>query len=345
MAPGWRKVAFAASTAAALGAGLLLDVAAQPAAEADAKAAKKQDPAEARRAVEAASKLLEAGKAEQAAQALTATLTGGNLPPAILAKAFYVRGLAYRQQGKPAQAISDLTNALWLKGGLGGTERSDALKQRSAAYRDAGLTETGEAVASAPEPKSKSWWGGETGSTGASTGQSGSNWLSNIFGSGSSAPASKAPEATASVSKPEPAPAPKAPKVSSSWSSTTEVHAQADARTAPPEAPPPPPAKAPPPAVKSAPAAPPPSSKAQGRYKVQLAAVRTQAEALAIAAKAKREHAGALAAREPEIDQAVLGNMGAFYLVRVGPFATVRETQAVCAKLKGSGFDCMSVTR
>jgi cell division septation protein DedD len=78
---------------------------------------------------------------------------------------------------------------------------------------------------------------------------------------------------------------------------------------------------------------------------VQLAAVRTQEEALAVAAKAKREYAAALAAREPEIDQAVFGNMGAFYRVRVGPFATVQETEAVCARLKGSGFDCMSVTR
>ena len=64
-----------------------------------------------------------------------------------------------------------------------------------------------------------------------------------------------------------------------------------------------------------------------------------------MAAKAKREHGAALASREPEIDQAVLGNMGSFYRVRVGPFATAQETQAVCAKLKGSGFDCMAVTQ
>jgi hypothetical protein len=182
----------------------------------------RRNPAEARHAVEAATKLLEAGKSEQAAQALTATLTGGNLPPAILAKAFYVRGLAYRQQGKPAQAISDLTNALWLKGGLGGAERVDALKQRSAAYRDAGLTENGEVVASAPAAKSKSWWGGETASTGASsTGLAGGGWWNNLFGSGSSASASKAPEATASIAKSNPPPAAKIPKVTSSWSSAT----------------------------------------------------------------------------------------------------------------------------
>jgi cell division protein FtsN len=40
----------------------------------------------------------------------------------------------------------------------------------------------------------------------------------------------------------------------------------------------------------------------------------------------------------------VVGNMGAFYRVRVGPFATQNEGQQVCAKLKGSGLDCMVVT-
>ena len=43
------------------------------------------------------------------------------------------------------------------------------------------------------------------------------------------------------------------------------------------------------------------------------------------------------------IDQAVIGNMGAFYRVRFGPFASAQQTQAVCAKLQGSGLDCMPV--
>src|SRR4029078_10975929 len=90
---------------------------------------KKQDPVEAQRAVDAAAKLLQSGKTEQAAQALTATLAGGNLPPAIMARALYMRGVAYRQQSKPAQAISDLTSALWLKGGINAQGRPDAHTQ------------------------------------------------------------------------------------------------------------------------------------------------------------------------------------------------------------------------
>ena len=59
-------------------------------------AKKKQDPVEAQRAIEAATKLLNAGKVDRAVQSLTDTLAGGNLPPAVMAKAFYVRGMGYR---------------------------------------------------------------------------------------------------------------------------------------------------------------------------------------------------------------------------------------------------------
>jgi len=353
------RVALAWVIAAALGATFALGAHAQSAKQQPAKGAKaeqaeaveseedgespkaktaakktKQEPVDAQRAIDSAGKLLEAGKAEQAVQALTVTLAGGNLPPAILAKAFYLRGTAYRQQGKPAQAISDLTSALWLKGGLGGAERADALKQRAAAYSDAGLTESGEAAAAAPVGKAKPW-GAETKAADAASkasppGSGGSDWLANLFNwPAASAPASKAPPVTASIEKSEPPPPLKAPTVASAWSSKTEVKANVEPREEP---------------RAIAPAAP-ARTTAEGRFKVQLAAVRTQAEAVALAAKAKREQGAALAAREPEIDQAVLGNMGSFYRVRVGPFATMQETQAVCAKLKGSGFDCMSVTQ
>src|SRR5262249_1691008 len=75
---------------------------------------KRPDPAEAQRAIESAMKQVQAGRPEQAVQAMTATLSAGNLPPGLMAKALYVRGLAYRRQGRSAQAISDLNSALWL---------------------------------------------------------------------------------------------------------------------------------------------------------------------------------------------------------------------------------------
>ena len=174
MARDWRSLALAALAAAALALTGVLGAEAQTSAKARAKAApkkaqkaaepadddepeelkpeakpkrKKQDPVEAQRAIEGALKLLEDGKADQAVQALTATISGGNLPPAIMAKALLYRGMAYRQQQKPAQAISDITSALWLKGGLSPTDRTNALQQRAAAYQEAGLTENGEPLA------------------------------------------------------------------------------------------------------------------------------------------------------------------------------------------------------
>jgi hypothetical protein len=367
MACDWRKVALAVLTAATLASVCVLGSrveAQQPAKtakapakssapeakkdddeEASAKAPgkkKRQDPVEAQRAIDAADKLLQGGKAEQAAQALTVTLAGGNLPPAIMARALYMRGTAYRQQSKPAQAISDLTSALWLKGGLTAEDRQAALKQRAGAYADAGLTESGEiATATAPatkeakeRPPAKTWGVVTTPTDNAPSNTTqtaeGGNWFKNWFNSAApSAQVNSAPQVTASIDKTEPsakaAQAPAAPRVASAWSSKTQVNAE----TAPAEV--------------RAPSSPP--ARAEGKYRVQLAIVRTQQEAAALAAKAKRALAGALAAREPEIDQAVLGNMGSFYRVRVGPFATVQETQAVCAKVKGTGFDCLTVTQ
>jgi cell division septation protein DedD len=357
----WRKLAIAALAAAVLVPFHAPQIGAQPKQPAKAAKApaaedtpsdenndeakapakkKRQDPVEAQRAIEGANKLLQSGKAEQATQALTATLAGGNLPPAVMAKALYLRGVAYRQQGKPAQAISDLTSALWLKGGLADSDRADAMKQRTAAYGDAGLTETGEAVTAAPAAKerqaSAKGWGATT-SPDEGSGSSaplGGNWFKDWFSgwqNNNSSQSEAPPKATTGSIQKETAPpaaqpaAPPSPaRVASAWSSKTEVQPETAAL------------------VERGPA--PAAAKFEGKFRVQLAIVRTEEEARALVVKAKRELAGALAAREPEIDQAVLGNMGAFYRVRVGPYATIQESQAVCARIKGTGFDCMAVT-
>jgi cell division septation protein DedD len=356
MARDWRRAVLAAFAAIALGCACALGAFAQQAeeggqeqdeAKGDAKAKKKQDPAEAQRTIDAALKQVLAGKLEQAVQAATATMAGGNLPPAIMAKALYVRGMAYRKQGRTAQAISDLTGALWLKGGLGGEDRESAAKEKAAAYADAGLADPG---ASPPAPKSA---GG------------GGNWLSGIFGLGSDpSPPPKAQPKVSSAPPPEagppPSPPPKAPpgpRTLSSWSSSTEVQEPPPKsppkasllKAPPPKAPPPkaPSPKAPPP-PKTAKAAPPPApsgKKALGPHQVQLAAMRTEAEALALAAKAKRDHASLLGSRGQSIERQVYGNMGAYYRVRFGPFASTQETQTVCAKLRGSGIDCLPVNQ
>jgi cell division septation protein DedD len=344
MARDWRRAVLAALAAAMLAGACALGAFAQSKDErgakadkkAETKARKKQDPAEAQRIIETALKQLQAGKVEQAVQAVSATVAGGNLPPAILAKALYVRGVAYRKQGRTAQAISDLSGALWLRGGLGGDEREDAMKEKAAAYADAGLA----------DPASKR---SKTKSAGSG------NWLSGIFGGlGESADPPSPPPApkvsAAPVERVETAPAPKvstAPTLPQAWTSKTEAEAEPETEPEPVGEAEEPAPKAPPSKVsKTAKATPAPSAKqAEGHYLVQLAARRTEEEALALAAKAKREHASLLASRGQSVDRAVFGNMGAFYRVRFGPFASAQETQSVCAKLQGSGIDCLPVTR
>lgn len=103
------------------------------------KQAPKADPAAAQGEVENGVNALGQGRADAAVASLTSALSAGSLPQNQTARALYYRGVAYRRQAKPAQAISDLTNALWIKGGLTEEQRQDALQQRSGAYREAGL--------------------------------------------------------------------------------------------------------------------------------------------------------------------------------------------------------------
>jgi cell division septation protein DedD len=271
---------------------------------------KKLSPAEAQAAVDAAERLLEAGKAEAAAQALTRTLAAGHLPPAVMAKALLYRGTAYRQQNMPAQAIADLTSALWLKGGLGDRERADALRQRAAAYAEAGLAE-GAGGAAAP-----------------ASGASASGW--NLFGDlfGGSSPPAAPPSQPPPAAPQRPAPSPRATGeaalvqggTTGGWSRNTQV------RGSPAEI-----------ATAATPAKP------EGRFHIQIGMVRTHDQAEEMASRVKSRFGDAVGQREPEIDEAVVGNMGSFYRVRVGPYASLQEGQAACSRLKGSGLDCLVV--
>ncbi len=75
---------------------------------------------------EAGAKAFEAGKYGPAIQSLSSALSMGGLSSQQMAKALYYRGAAYRKTGKSAQAISDLTSAVWLKNGLSDADRAAA---------------------------------------------------------------------------------------------------------------------------------------------------------------------------------------------------------------------------
>lgn len=324
-------------------------------------------------------KSLQEGKTAEAVGTLSTAISSGALDGPQMAKALYYRGIARRKQGQSAQAISDLTSALFLKGGLSDTERADALEQRSAAYRDAGISDpNGNKAASAPpapaEPAAtskpavkaedakatksrtaKSWQtettaatpvaatavpavAADEGGAGASgTSSSISSFFGNLFGSSgassteqpATAPAGAASLTTASTGEPTTA--------VSSWSEATSLKASnaapASTRTAATAAVP---TVAPRPKKASAPS---------GTYRVQVASVRSRDAAAAVAARLKKEHGFRLDNREPVVEEAIFGNMGTFYSVRVGPYADEAEPGALCRVLRPSGFDCLILTQ
>jgi len=287
---------------------------------------KKQDPAEAQKTIDAAQKLIEGGKADAAVSSLTAVLNGGNLPPGLMSRALLYRGAANRQLQKPALAIQDLTQALWIKGGLTESDRSEALRQRSAAYADAGVGDT--VTASAPRAERVASSDGVT--TGANRPQqepqsasSGWNVFGNLFGGSTSSNPPPVPP-----SQPKAAAAPPPAKASvSGWSSSTEVRPTSVAMAPPPASSTPQPAAAP--------------ARFEGKFRVQLGLVRSESEAEAIATKVGGELAQVFETRRASIDQTVVGNMGTMYRVRVGPYATAQDGQAVCERLKGTRLDCL----
>ncbi len=278
---------------------------------------------------------------------MNTALQAGVLTSNLLAKALYYRGAAFQQQGKPGQAISDLTSALWLKGGLDDAERSDAARFRSAAYRDAGLGEGGEVAvgesaspaASGSASSSASPVKSGFSSDGASEQSSGSGGLSNLFGNlfGGSKPNTATPP-PAPMAPLESAPAQSSPAATSG----PEVLPWANTSTTPVEAAAPSPSH-----PASSPGKPhkltiAPGAKA-GRYRIQVAAVKSRDEASAIISKLQAM-GGAVAAASASVDETTFGTMGTFYRVRVGPFPSATATKEPCAALKSSGLDCLVTT-
>lgn len=316
------------------------------------------------------------GNMASAIGSFSSAMSQGGLSRASLAQALYHRGLAYRKQGKPAQAIPDLTNSLYITDGLSQGERAEATAARAAAYREAGIADPGgvpaqastatapvQAAASAapaaaaPAAASSPWQTAAASPAPASapslsampaaapaadTSSSGSGvggFFSNLFG-GSSQPAPSAPAAEVTTASTGPSAGEPAAAVSS-WSSGTAVSTGAPAKAA---------AKSQrtaalaTPAAPVADAAPAVAAPAQGKFKLQVAAVRSRAEAEALAARVVKEHGGKLGNRAPVIEEAVFGNMGTFYRVNVGPYASAAEPDGVCKSLRTSGFDCLVAT-
>jgi hypothetical protein len=285
---------------------------------------------------------LKAGKADLTIKLVDAALSQGKLAGASAAKAYYLRGLALARLGMAAQAISDLSTALWLPG-LSESERSDATRIRSSVFRSAGVTDPGtprQASAAAP-------------ATAADT-----------------QPSAPPPQTTASIAPPDP------PSTASAWSTTadsatdspaggsfkTKVAAartkpvkqasattdSTDWQTASASADQLPTASAPQSqsgwsSATSAPAA--NSADGAGAVFAQVAALRSRSDAQTAADRLASEHTASLAGLSPVVMPTVIGNMGTFYAVRLGPLPDRTAGVQLCAKLRQDGLDCYIVSR
>ncbi|MGI9421824.1 MAG: SPOR domain-containing protein [Hyphomicrobiaceae bacterium] len=100
-------------------------------------------------------------------------------------------------------------------------------------------------------------------------------------------------------------------------------------------------------AKKAKPAAKKPAAKAakKGRYNVQIATVREKTAAETILRDVASKAPKALAGLRPSIDEAVVGNMGTFYRVRVDGLPTRQASANLCKVLLDSGHDCFLIGR
>jgi hypothetical protein len=107
-------------------------------------------------------------------------------------------------------------------------------------------------------------------------------------------------------------------------------------------APVPPPPQPPPQAAQAPRAAPPPSpppGPATG-IRIQLASVRSEADAQREWERMRRQHSDVLGNLAPTFPSADLGERGTFWRVQAGGFADLAAAQEACASLRGRGLGC-----
>jgi SPOR domain len=176
--------------------------------------------------------------------------------------------------------------------------------------------------------------------------------ITNMFGGGSSSSSSSSTAVTTASIAP--------PPVATNWSETTHITAaspppQPESLRAPaqPEAAAPPPAPSAPFATQTqvAAVAPPPAAQPEaapapaGKFHVQVAAVRSRSEAAALSVRLLSQHGSEFGSRRPEVEETVIGSMGTFYRVSVGPYASAEEPNQLCGSLRASGFDCLVIAQ
>ena len=364
---------------------------------------------------------LNSGQFNDAARQLSATVNDKDSTINQVARALYLRGIAYRRAGYPGQAVSDLGAAIWL--GLPSSDKARAYVNKGLAFQAAGMAsqsssamaqarrysnastverlkaqdggvapvasssiadyvpgaslwnkvvpsfgssnKTGEPVSAqaseasaqstaAAEPQAAPTSGWEASVDDGSGGNAVSRWWGSVAGGGASrsqpAPSPTNPIATPSAQSAAAARTTTAtrtaaaPPSAESWAANTEVSngsggsgiggwfsRQTAAATA---------------VVTGGGRAATGSARQPitgAGYTVQLANSRSKSEAEALWNKAKRSNSS-LASASPRIETVNLGNLGTFYTVKIGPFASQSQGTKICNSLKRGGTDCSVIS-
>ena len=80
---------------------------------------------------------------------------------------------------------------------------------------------------------------------------------------------------------------------------------------------------------------------AVGNYRVQLAALKTEADANSAWKRLAAKYPDVLGSLAPHLEKADLGSKGIYYRVQAGPFTDKNAARDVCAKLKTLGQPCL----
>lgn len=80
-----------------------------------------------------------------------------------------------------------------------------------------------------------------------------------------------------------------------------------------------------------------------GGFRIQLAAVKSEADAKAEWTRLQKAHADLLGGLAPTIQRADLGDQGIFYRIQGGPLTSGEAAQALCDKLKAKDQACLVV--
>jgi tetratricopeptide (TPR) repeat protein len=276
-------------------------------APAPARSAPAESDASSEKSLRAGIRAYVTGDFKLAVTLLSAALKG-TLSSDQAARALFYRGLAYRKQGMPGRALSDLTRALQAADGLSAAERSDAEENRVAASQEAGLPNVESVVVprvadeSVREPVAAM-----------------------IVSEPAPTPTEDKPTATGSVTPAvETRPVETRP-VGASWSDTVQVTMA--------ELPPPTPVASV--SVAETPAGPPKD------FHLQIATLSSRSEAFALSVRLTSQYGSEFGRRRLAVSEMQGENQAKAYRVWLGPYANAEEPQRVCASLHAGGFDCL----